>query len=92
MDASGHIAAPIAGYAPQRRMVSLRSMAFGGAVLGWLVAFAIVVSVLVASTRDAVRDEARSALRLARMSRRRPALVAEGSRAAEVASEAASAI
>ena len=65
MDASGHIAAPIAGYAPQRRMVSLRSMAFGGAVLGWLVAFAIVVSVLVASTRDAVRDEARSALRLA---------------------------
>lgn len=65
MDASGHIAAPIAGPAPQRRMVSLRLMAFCGALFGWLLVFVIVISVLVASTREAVREEARSALRLA---------------------------
>ena len=65
MDASGHIAAPVAGPAPQHRMVSLRLLAFGGLVLGWFIAFVIVVSVLVASAREAVRDEARSALRLA---------------------------
>lgn len=65
MDASGHIAAPVAGPAPQHRMVSLRLLAFGGLALGWFIAFVIVVSVLVASTREAVRNEARSALRLA---------------------------
>ncbi|RCW79246.1 LapD/MoxY N-terminal periplasmic domain-containing protein [Paracoccus lutimaris] len=65
MDASGHIAAPIDGPVPQRRLVSLRIMAFGGAAFGWLLVFAIVASVLVATAREAVRDETQSALRLA---------------------------
>ena len=65
MDASSQIATPIPGPVPQRRLISLRRMALGGACLGWLVVFAIVVSVLVATTRQAVHDETQSALRLA---------------------------
>lgn len=67
MDATGPIPAKLrmANLRQARHAVSLRMLALAGSVLGWLAIFAIVLTVLILSARESVRNETGSAFRMA---------------------------